>query len=229
MPSYNERENIGEAIHRIVSALGPSLCEIIIVDDDSPDRTWEVVESIARGDPRVRLMRRIGKRGLASALADGTNAATGAIVTWLDCDLGIPPEDIQKLVDRLDAYDVAIGSRYLPGGTDTRPKWRALCSYVFNVYTRLVLGPHIWDWTSGFAAARREVMRAVPLSDRGFGEYFVEWVYGCVRRKFRIVEVPYRYGLRKAGVSKTDGNFLVFLRYGVHYALRVLAIRLRGG
>ncbi|NOS67627.1 MAG: glycosyltransferase [Candidatus Peribacteraceae bacterium] len=224
LPSYNERENIVEAVERITETLGVQLFELIIVDDNSPDRTWELVESLHH--PKVRLIRRMDKRGLASALADGTNAAKGKYIVWLDCDLGIPPEDIQKLVDRLDEYDVAIGSRYLPGGMDTRHWFRAWLSVVFNFYTRLLLGWDFRDWTSGFAAARREVIERVPLSSTGFGEYFVQWVYECKKRKIRIVEVAYRYGLRKGGVSKTDGSIKTFLKLSVQYAWRVLMIRL---
>lgn len=225
MPSYNEKENIVEAINRIDSTLGSSLLEIIIVDDDSPDRTWEVIENL--GNPRCRVIRRLDKRGLASALADGTQAAKGDIIVWLDCDLGIPPEDITKLVEQLDEYDVAVGSRYVPGGMDTRNKFRAFLSVVFNFYTRLILGRHFWDWTSGFAAARKEVMQQVPLSSDGFGEYFVEWIYGCTKKNFKMIEVPYRYGLRKGGESKTDGSLLVFIRLAFSYATRVLIIRFR--
>lgn len=226
IPSYNERDNITEAVQRTASALGDSLLEVIVVDDNSPDRTWEVVENLHH--PRCRLMRRMDKRGLASALSDGTKAAKGKYIVWLDCDLGIPPEDILKLVERLDEYDIAVGSRYVLGGMDTRPKFRAFLSYVFNAYTRTVLGYFsFWDWTSGFAAARREALEQVPLSPDGFGEYFVEWVYGCLQKKMKIIEVPYRYGLRKTGTSKTDGNLLVFLRLSVNYAWRVLQIRFR--
>ncbi|MBT7494562.1 MAG: glycosyltransferase, partial [Candidatus Peribacter sp.] len=75
MPSYNERGNIPEAVERIVETLGDSLFEILIVDDNSPDKTWELVEEMHKEDPRVKVIRRIEKRGLASALADGTNAA----------------------------------------------------------------------------------------------------------------------------------------------------------
>jgi len=224
LPSYNERDNIAEAVRRIVATLGTSLLEVIVVDDNSPDETWRIVEGLH--EPRCRLIRRIDKRGLASALADGTRAAKGEIIVWLDCDLGIPPEDILKLVEQLDTYEAAIGSRYVPGGLDTRPKFRGFLSVVFNVYTRLLLGWHFWDWTSGFAAARRDVMERVPLSPDGFGEYFIEWVYGCTKKGIKMVEVPYRYGLRKAGVSKTDSNVLVFLKLGWRYALRVLAIRM---
>ncbi|MBI2636119.1 glycosyltransferase [Candidatus Peregrinibacteria bacterium] len=224
IPSYNEKDNIAEAVGRICSALGDALLEIIVVDDNSPDRTWEIVQNL--NEPRCRLIRRMDKRGLASALADGTRAANGSIVVWLDCDLGIPPEDIQKLIEKMDEYDVAVGSRYLPGGMDTRNKFRAFLSTIFNIYARMLLGWSFRDWTSGFAAARKEALLQVPLTSEGFGEYFVEWVYWCRKKKLRMVEVPYRYGLRKSGVSKTDGSLRVFLRLSIQYAWRVLTVRM---
>ncbi len=145
IPSYNERDNITDAITRTASALGESLLEIIVVDDNSPDRTWEVVEKL--GNPRCRLMRRMDKRGLASALSDGTKAAKGKYIVWLDCDLGIPPEEIVKLVKKLDEYDVAVGSRYVKGGKDTRHPFRAFLSLVFNFYTRVVSSDQQRSWS----------------------------------------------------------------------------------
>ncbi len=223
LPSYNEKETMPEAIRRIKSALGQNLLEIIVVDDDSPDRTWEFVEGL--NDPRCRLVRRLDKRGLASALAEGTRLAKGEVVVWLDCDLGIPPENILALVGRLDTCEVAIGSRYVPGGEDTRPRFRAYLSYVFNGYAKLILGNHFSDWTSGFAAVKRQVLVQIPLSDKGFGDYFIDWVYRCFKRKITVVEVPYSYGLRKGGVSKTDGDWRRFLLLGMRYTLRVISVR----
>lgn len=229
MPSYNERDNIPEAIKRIVDTLGDDLFEVIIVDDNSPDKTWELVEQMHKEDKRVKVIRRLDKRGLASALEDGTNAAEGDIIVWLDCDLGIPPEDITKLVAKIPEYDIAIGSRYVPGGMDTRHWFRGWLSTVFNFYVRLFLGRHFWDWTSGFAAAKKEVMREAPLTDAVFGDYFIEWVYVCTLKKFKMIEVPYRYGLRKAGDSKTDGDLRVFFKLAIAYFWRVIQIRMKHG
>jgi dolichol-phosphate mannosyltransferase len=167
----------------------------------------------------------LNQRGLASALSQGTKLAKGEIVVWLDCDLGISPEDIQRLVECLEEYDIAIGSRYVSGGEDRRPPFRAFLSRLFNGYTRLILGSNFRDWTSGFAAARRQVLEELPLSDQGFGEYFIEWVYRAHQSRFKIIEVGYSYGLRKAGTSKTDGNWLRFFELGLSYSWRVLWVK----
>lgn len=220
MPSYNERENILEAIERISITLGSQLREIIVVDDDSPDKTWELVENLK--NPKYRVIRRRNERGLTSALAEGVGAAKGEVVVWLDCDLGIPPEMIPRLIERLSDNDVAIGSRYMKGGSDNRPAWRVFLSYIFNLGARVLLGFKVRDYTSGFAAVRGDVIRKIPIRGDGFGEYFIDWAYRCIRAGIKIVEVPYNYSLRKRGVSKTDGNLLTFCVLGVNYTRHLL-------
>ena len=223
MPSYNEKDNITESIQRISKSLGKDLFEIIIVDDNSPDGTWKIVHDMK--NPKIRLIRRMKERGLASALATGVEAARGNAVVWLDCDLGIPPEDIPRLVEKLEKYDVAVGSRYVKGGRETRPWWRAQLSLAINLFASLILGFQVRDYTSGFAAARKEVIDKIKLSREGFGQYFIEFMHKCIKNNFRIIEVGYVYGKRKGGISKSDGNILTLFKYGIQYGLKVIKLR----
>lgn len=223
-PSYNEKDNIAEAVSRTAKSLGKNLLEIIVVDDNSPDGTWKVVQRLK--NPKVRLVRRLDESGLASALARGVKESRGNIVVWLDCDLGIPPEEIPRLVEKLKDYDISIGARYAKGGKDTRAKWRVLLSIMINAFAMLFLGSYIRDHTSGFAAVRKNVFKKVKLPDKGFGEYFIEFMYRCKKKGFRIVEVGYAYGNRKSGLSKSDGNLLVLLKYGIQYCLKIIKWRL---
>src|SRR5512139_3273139 len=96
LPTFNEAGNIGLLIEALLARL-PELSEIIVVDDDSPDLTWQVVEDLRKSDNRIRLIRRIGRRGLTSALQEGIEAAGGKLVFWMDCDLSQPPEKISEL------------------------------------------------------------------------------------------------------------------------------------
>jgi dolichol-phosphate mannosyltransferase len=224
LPSYNEKATIKDAINRICKSVGKELLEIIIVDDNSPDGTWKIVQNMR--NPKVRLVRRMNERGLASAYARGMREAKGNVVVWLDCDLGIPPEDINKLVKKLRDYDIAIGSRYVDGGQDTRAKWRVWLSVMINLFANLILGFDIRDYTSGFAAVRKEVLDKVKFTPTGFGEYFIELMYKCVKKGYRISEVGYIYGTRKGGLSKSDGNKLVLFKYGIQYALKIIKWRL---
>lgn len=226
MASYNESENIREAIERISKSLGPKLLEIIVVDDNSPDGTWKIVQDMK--NPQYKVIRRLNERGLASAIASGVESAKGEIIVWLDCDLGIPPEDIPKLVAKIEqGYDVAIGSRYVKGGKDSRSRARAFLSVLINLFASLFLGFKVHDYTSGFAAVKRKVFEKVGLSRQGFGEYFVEFAYGCIKNDFKVVEVGYVYNRRKSGISKSDDSILILLKYGLQYALKIIAIRLR--
>lgn len=226
LPSYNERDNIEEAINRISKTLGKRLFEIIVVDDNSPDGTWKIVQDMR--NPKYKLIRRTKEKGLSSALRTGVDNAKGDIVVWLDCDLGIPPEDILKLVDKLDSklgdYDVAIGSRYVGNGRDLRPKWRAQLSTLTNIVARLFLGSKVKDYTSGFIAVKKEVLKKVKISPEGFGEYFVQFVYDALKNKFKIIEVGYIYSTRKSGTSKSDGDILTLFKLGFQYGIRVFKL-----
>jgi dolichol-phosphate mannosyltransferase len=226
LPSYNERDNIAEAIRRISASVGSALQEVIVVDDNSPDRTWEVVQGLK--NKKVRLLRRMTEKGLASALADGVALARGNIIVWMDCDLGLPPEDVPRLISQLDYYDVAIGSRYAPGGKDLQSRFRVLGSLLLNGFAQLLLGRTVRDYTSGFVAVRREVLERIHWSRKGFGEYFIEFAYRCQRNRFKVVEVGYVYKDRQAGTSKAGGNLFTLLKYGVQYGLKIIEVRLRG-
>jgi len=225
LPSYNERESIVGAITRVGETLGDRLLELIVVDDDSPDHTWKLVTDLEH--PKVRVIRRQGEKGLASALALGVKESTGDIVAWLDCDLGVPPEVLKCLIEKLETNDVAIASRFVVGGQDQRAIWIVFCSYLINRFAQLVLGSRIKDYTSGVIALRRDVLDKVSINPLGFGEYFIEFVHSCVGEGFSIVEVGYLYKDRPAGRSKSTGSILTFLRLGVQYGLKVLSIRIR--
>ncbi len=114
LPTYNERENIPILIAGILACVRTPV-QVLVVDDNSPDGTWQVVEDIAAREPRVRLLLRTTERGLTSAIWAGTQAADTDAVSWMDCDLAMPPELIPLQLDRLNAgADIAIGSRYVP-------------------------------------------------------------------------------------------------------------------
>ena len=225
LPSYNERDNIVGAVARIEETLGDRLLEVIVVDDDSPDRTWEVVSNLENA--KVKLIRRENERGLASALALGVKSSRGKIVAWLDCDLGVPPEVIGQLVKQLVLHDVAIASRFAVGGEDKRAPWIVFCSYMINKFAQLLLGSELKDYTSGVIALKRSVLDEVSIDPRGFGEYFIEFAYKCMRKGFSVVEVGYCYTDRATGSSKSNESLLTFLRLGIHYVIKVLSIRVK--
>jgi dolichol-phosphate mannosyltransferase len=227
LPTFNERDNIGPLIQGVLqSAISPHL--VLVVDDNSPDGTWQVVEQLAaelnrEGDVRVALIRRTNEKGLTSALQRGIDEAIhthGAqIVTWMDCDLSMPPEDVPRLVRLLieNKADVAVGSRWIRGGGDVAHGAMArTLSRIINGYAMLLLGSAVHDYTSGFIAARAEVLRELRL--RGdYGEYCIDLLGRAARRGYRLAEVPYLCVPRTAGESKTGANLWDYLVKGRKY------------
>ncbi len=198
-----------------------------MVDDDSPDGTWQEVATLATRDPRVRLIRRTEERGLTSAIANGLLEARGAWVGWMDCDLSMPPEDLPRLAKALsNGADVAVGSRYIPGGRDVGHSWIGKAfSCTINASASLVLDRRITDYTSGFILARRQVFDQIHL--RGdYGEYCIDLLYRAIRAGFRVVEVPYECVPRQTGESKTATNPLGYITRGWKYVTTILRLRL---
>lgn len=226
LPTYNERENITSLIREIIEKVNPS--EIIIVDDDSPDRTWEVVENLA--DPRVRLIRRVKERGLTSAIKEGISASTGDVVVWMDCDFSMPPSVIPELLRTLEGSDIAIGSRYVHSGKDNRDSFRErIGSWMVNRLAKLLLDPSISDYTSGFVAARKDIFS--PELDSGinlegdYGEYCIDLLYRAKTRGLTVKEVPYICITRRHGESKTATNIFKYLKRGMGYLYTILRLR----
>lgn len=204
LPSYNEAGNITEAISLVLRYVPNA--EIIVVDDDSPDKTWSVVKAIAKCNSRVKLIRRVGRRGIGSAVQEGFEKASGNRVVWLDCDLQHPPSLIPQLLEKLDGYDMAVASRYVKGGGDNRSFLRCFLSLAFVFLAHAVLGT-VWDYTSGMIAVKREVLEQVRLVDMGsHGCYFTVFLYRALRNGFSVVEVPYVCIRRKEGATKFTVN-----------------------
>jgi len=228
LPTYNERENIGGLVEGIFRSLKDSL-QIIVVDDDSPDETWKIVQEIAERDSRVRLLRRVGRRGLTSALMEGISLARGEIVVWMDCDFSMPPEIVPLLVREIGAFDIVVGSRYVEGGKDARDScFRIVASRLFDQLGSLILQSPVKDITSGFVAAKKELFDSISLSGE-YGDYCIDFLYKAVRKGFKVKEIPYTNMPRWKGKAKTNSNIFKFLKYGWMYTLTVLKLRFCGG
>ena len=201
--------------------------EVIIVDDDSPDLTWKVVQDLR--DPRVRLVRRTGTRGLASAICRGILEARGELIGWMDADMFMIPPLLPSMLASLESADIVIASRYLPMGGDQRPKARVVTSLLLNRFASGVLGFGITDYASsaGGILIRRRVLDTALPQPLGYGEHFIEFLYRCVRKGVRVKEVPYVLSERTVGASKSSPNPLHFFQLGLRYGLAVLRARFR--
>ncbi len=224
LATYNESENIEDMIGAVLANVRDPV-EVIVVDDDSPDLTWKIAGEI--GDPRVKVIRRIGTRGLASAVNRGLIESTGEIIGWMDADLGMPAELLPSMIGRTTTVDVVIGSRYVGGGQDARPPIRVITSRMINTMALVVLGYGIKDYDSGFIVMRRSVLNSVSLTPTGYGSYFIEFVYACCRKGLSVVEVPYTFRDRTKGTSKSAVGPIQFLMAGAAYGLRILTTRIK--
>jgi dolichol-phosphate mannosyltransferase len=230
LPTYNEAGNIETLIEQTLQALGdyPGGVEVVVVDDDSPDGTWQLVVQKAKIDGRVRLIHRTAEKGLTSAIQRGIHEARGQWVGWMDCDLSMPPEKWPGLADTLaKGADMAVSSRYVPGGGDVAHSFAGrLFSRIINLTASLLLDGSIKDYTSGFILGRREIFDKIEL--RGdYGEYCIDMLYRTKRAGYTIRELPYLCVPREAGESKTATNVRGYLVRGVNYVITVLRLRFK--
>ncbi|MEC5398624.1 glycosyltransferase [Uliginosibacterium sp. H1] len=230
LPTYNERENIQLLLAELPKVLTIPY-EAIVVDDNSPDLTWQVVRDIAATQANVHLLHRTTVRGLTSAINDGIKLARAPLVMWMDVDLSMPPAKINDLLAAIRAgADVAVGSRYVPGGGDARAvsfhlTVQLMLSKVLSIIGGWLLGCRFRDWSSGFIVLKRDLLRDYDL--RGdYGEYFIDLIYTLIKHKrAKVVEVPYVLTARQIGESKTATNLWGLVRRGRKYLTTVWHLR----
>jgi len=212
VPTYNERENIEPLLQRLLSL--PHDLHVLVVDDASPDGTGEFVESWARNQPRLHVLRRPSKLGLGSAYRDGFRYAlvNGAeYVFEMDADFSHDPDSIGEFLRNASEVDVVLGSRYLNGVTVVNwPLQRLILSYAANLYTRVVTGMPVKDATGGYKCFRRRALESIRLDRvRSDGYAFqIEMSYKCWRKGFRIREIPILFVDRRAGFSKMNRRII---------------------
>ena len=224
LATYNERENILDTISSIFEHVKDPV-EVIVVDDDSSDMTWKLVED--HNDPRVKLIRRVDTRGLASAFNRGIIESRGSIVGWMDADMCMPPSLLPAMIAKLDEYDIVVGSRYAPGGIDDRAFLRVASSRLINGLATKVLGYGIKDYDSGFVILKRTVFDKVSIIPTGYGAYFMEFLYTCRKKGLTVYEIPYVFRDRAKGISKSAPSIVKFFRTGLQYVVRIFTARLR--
>jgi dolichol-phosphate mannosyltransferase len=219
LPTYNEAENV----RAIVAAAGEVLARaargefrVLIVDDGSPDGTGELAEELAAEHAWVEVLHRAEKNGIGPAYLAGFRHALDRGAGYLmemDSDFSHDPADLARLLEAVyGGADLALGSRYVPGGGVS--DWGLLRRFISeggSTYARLVLGLRVRDLTGGFKCFRREVLEAIRLEDvrsRGYA-FQVELTYRAVQAGFRVVEVPIVFRDRQQGTSKMSWRIAV--------------------
>ena len=216
LPTLNERANVAPMVERLEQALGPSGWEAVFVDDNSRDGTADLIREIAKTDPRIRVIQRIGRRGLASAAIEGMCATAAPFVAVMDA---AHQHDPQLLLDMLEAvrsgeYDLAYASRFAAGGSaeGLSSKGREKGSRIANSLARKLTGTQLSDAMSGFFLLRTDQLRSQADRLSGIGFKIMLDILATAHPPLRVKELPLKFAERASGESKLDhGVVLDFL------------------
>ena len=227
IPTYNEKENIENIINAVFAL--PVMFDVLIIDDNSPDGTAQIVEGLQQKWPeRLHLLKREGKLGLGTAYIMGFKWCIKAgydFIIEMDADFSHPPKKLLELREAcLNDADVAIGSRYVSGVNVVNwPMGRVIMSYYASAYVRIVTGMTVRDTTAGFVCYRREVLEAIDLDNIKFKGYAfqIEMKFTAYKMGYRIKEVPIIFVNRVLGTSKMNSSIFGEAVFGV------LQLRLR--
>ncbi len=205
-PTFNEAENI-EIFLAHVLAQHPEI-EVLVVDDNSPDHTGDLVERMASSNQKIHLIRRPGKMGLGTAYVEGFKYAISRkfdLVFEMDADLSHSPDEIPNFLEKIKGCDLVLGSRYVGGVRVLNwPIRRLLLSYAASIYTRVITGMPVKDTTGGFKCFRREVLEAIDLDkvkSNGYA-FQIEMSFKAWCKGFKVCEHPIIFMDRRSGVSK---------------------------
>lgn len=216
LPTLNERANVAPMVARLEQALGPSGWEAVFVDDNSRDGTAELIREIARTDPRIRVIQRIGRRGLASAAIEGMCATAAPYVAVMDADHQHDPSLLRDMIAAVKSgeYDLAYASRFAAGASadGLSSKGREHGSRIANALARKLTGTELSDAMSGFFLLRTEQLRKQADRLSGIGFKIMLDILATAEPPLRVKEFPLKFAQRAAGESKLDhGVVLDFL------------------
>jgi dolichol-phosphate mannosyltransferase len=213
LPTYNEAENLERIVAAVLEQLPPSR-RVLIVDDNSPDGTGEIADRLAEGDESIEVLHRERKEGLGPAYLAGFRVALAGgaeRIIEMDADFSHDPRYLPRLIEATETADLAIGSRYVPGGGIT--DWGAMRRFISrggSAYARAALGLPVKDLTGGFKCFRRIVLETIDLDTieaRGYA-FQVETTYRAIKAGFRVVEVPIVFKDRTDGTSKMSRSIV---------------------
>ncbi len=219
IPTYNESENIAALVPAILQTT-PDV-EILVVDDNSPDGTGDVVRKLSANNTKIHLLSRQGKEGLGKAYLAGFRWGLEkgyGMIAQMDADFSHRPEDLKRLLEALPEFDFVMGSRWVPGGRTVN--WgfgRKLISRGGSFYTRQILRYQVRDWTGGFNAWKAATLLKLGLdSVRSEGYSFqIELKYRALKLGFRSKEVPIVFEDRRVGQSKMSSHIVFEALYRV--------------
>jgi len=227
IPTYNEKENIREIIPEILEK-DPSI-DVLIVDDNSPDKTGEIADEMAKENSRIKVLHREKKAGLGTAYKTGFKYALDNgydHIFEMDADFSHDPKYIPHFLQSIKEVDLVLGSRYISGvNVINWPMSRLILSYYANVYTRWITGLPVKDATGGFKCFRREVLEKIDLDkvqSEGYS-FQIEMSFRAWKKGFRIKEIPIVFEDRRVGQSKMSKKIVREAIWRV-WKLRILSL-----
>ena len=219
IPTYNEKENIGLIVPAVRAQLAD--VDILVVDDSSPDGTGDIVNDLKKNDPKLHLLSRRGKEGLGKAylagFAWGLQNGYEALVE-MDADFSHRPQDLVLILENLKKADFVVGSRYVEGGgTVNWGFWRKVISRGGGIYSRLILGFPLNDWTGGFNAWKAETLQKIKLESVESNGYSfqIELKYKALKAGCKGIESPITFEDRRVGQSKMSSKIVLEALYRV--------------
>ena len=224
IPAHNESENLPKLLEKAYSVLKKlGKFEIIVVNDNSTDNSYEVLKNMKKKIKEIRIVNRRTNAGVGYAIREGLRNVKGDIIITMDADLSHNPEEIPNFLKLLNRYDMICGSRYVQGGRADMSYGRIVISGLFNVTFRNLIGIPIKDFTSGFRVYKTKIIRKIKLNSKKFGIY-IEIPLKAHLAGFKLTEIPISYHKRKFGKSN-----LSYFKQGPEYlkvALEALKMRI---
>ena len=227
LPTYNEAENIVELVRAILKNRPEGWeYEVLVLDDNSPDGTFERVQTHFRDERVVSAILRTSDRGLAKSLRAGAEQAQGDWVVFMDSDFTHDPADLPKMLHLAAVFDVVIGSRFCAGGT-MEDTWHYMMSLAYNWFIRVVLRTQVQDNIGGYVAIRKDALRTLPWDAIffGYGDYCFRLLHHAQQRGMTIIEMPVHFRTRQKGASKSHFAWLLLSYTGALFAVKFASFR----
>ncbi len=220
IPTYNEKENIILLIKSIKKKFRNKNFEIIIVDDNSPDKLFKYLKH--KKFKKVRIYKNIYKKSLANSILYGLRKSSKKNILIMDSDFTHDPKYLDQFYNLISKYDYVVGSRFVPGGY-MKNKFHFYCSKIFNIFTKIILSTDINDNTSGFIVIKKKLFNFIPKEKifYGYGDYFFRFLFYLNKETKNKKEIPVKYKNRIMGKSKTN-----FLKYLFIYLYEVVKTRI---
>ena len=222
LPTYNEKDNIIDLINKIKDVIKNHSHEVIVVDDNSPDDTFEVCKKYFIDDENIKMILRKANHGLAYSIREGIENAKGEYVVIMDTDFTHDPDLIKQMLSINTKYNIISGSRFCKGGS-MESTMHSILSRVYNKMIKFILQTKIEDNLGGFFCIERENLNQLPFDKifYGYGDYYFRLLYFAKQKNFSIVEIPARYTTRTRGKSKSK-----FFQMAYKYFIEVIKLKI---